>query len=568
MPVHTEKTAENDSHVVAGNQAKEKSTRAAAFSSADSNRTASSKLKHPLHAAENEVAELSAPVRNNDIAQQKNPAANSNSVSQNQTLQLFRDEQEASEKGALFRTLSNQEYALNNQITLLLRGFQNQPTRNNHALMMDDIEDHRTRIKALHVQLVRLVNEYESAKAFPAQQMAYFGAYLGDKLETDEDGPITRVQIMAIFNSVAAKTEALYETVRREHDDEIDDEMPELEAPMLAERSRFLMFMMQGLHDDIGAQQYQALDQNLGARKLKVGRVGPNNLSGGLEDFDRDHLYARKTDDGQVNLDEQDWTTGGGTGIGFLASKFGRAYNRGQNPQRGMIGDMQINMDRDDDLMAIFAGMNDDNTELFSGPKKMTVHHEIGHINSMLEGRSGEGKPMEGKLGNLTDQEEMFNIYGGPRSDRAYGRELGLPERFDHGSLVTYFAEGRGGGGDYEDFMDTINKAKAFNSPAPALVTELRRLVDSNWRKITKGIWFKPDGVKAIKTLLGEPNTVPDLAAIRDAAIENRDTDSSKRHPFTQNFYIALAGLDPADDDSISAVFRLLRPMVVPQTWE
>ncbi|CAN5917061.1 hypothetical protein BH11BAC7_BH11BAC7_24410 [soil metagenome] len=557
MQTYSDHASETDSHAIANGLSKEKSSSASAFPSPE-NHFSSKQITRTLP---DEIAVQPAPSANDNSIYQAKPVASKS----NHPVQLFADEEEAAEKGILFRTLSNRERTYNREITTLLQSFQDTPTQGNHEMLMDEMEERRLEIKKLHVLMVAIVDEFAIANG--GQQRAYFGAYLADKIEMEDEGLITRDQILAVFNSVMAKTEAVIEMVPGLPVED-DDEVPLVAAPMAAERSRFLMYMMQGLHDDMGVEQYRVLNENLGegGRKLKVGRVGSHDLSGGMEDAIRDNQYARKTDDGEINHDDQDWTTGGGTVGGFLRSKFSRPYDRGQNPQRNQIGDMQINMDQGDELLPIFSGLDDDRARLFSPPKKMAVHHEIGHINSMLEGRSGGGKRMTGETRSLTDQEEMYNIWGGPRSDRAYGESLGLPERFDHTSGMSYTGPGSA---RYRDFGLMLNEIKGVNSPNKPLGAEIKRLVDSNWRKITKGIWFKPDGVKDIKALVDVSPANPDFAAISDIAITNRDKPpSTSRHPFTVNFYTALAGIDPGDPASISTAFRALRPMVVPQQWD
>lgn len=494
-----------------------------------------------------------------------------NPIQKSDTIQLFANPDQAREAGRQFAHLSDQEYELNHQITALLQQFQANPTEKSHARMMPRIEEKRLLIKGLHNEMLDLVAEYEAANDTPNLQLAYFQEYLGDVHTEDEEGAITQAEVRNIFNSVMGKTEALTESKWLDEGDEgyeeamegLDpSESPSVEVPLSKERGRFLLFMMQGLKDDMGAKQYKALDENLGDRTLKVNKTGANNLSAGMEDSVRDGQYASKTDDGAIHTDAADWDDGGGTGIGFLESKFSRPYNRAPNPEKDRIGDMQINMDKGDELMPFFTGMQEGSMKLFSPPKKMTVHHEIGHVNSMLEGKSGEGKPMAGKLGKLTDQEEMYNIWGGPRSDRAYGEELDLPKRFDHASLVTYYQSGLGGGGSFEDFNAALNSAKDFTDPVEALVEQLKRLTNSYWGKITE-YRFKPNGVKTIKNL--SKITPPDLAAIQTSAANSRDNQTDDRHEFTQEFYTEVAKINPAPNADNGPLIRTLRTMTVPQ---
>lgn len=494
-----------------------------------------------------------------------------NPIQKSTTIQLFENPDQAREAGRQFASLSDQEYELNHQVTLLLQQFQANPSPKLHARMMPPIEEKRLRIKALHAEMLNLVTEYEAANETPDLQLAYFQEYLGDAHTDDEEGAITQTEVRNIFNSVMGKTEALKETKwLNEGDDGYDEAMeglgegesPRVEIPLSKERGRFLLFMMQGLKDDIGAEQYKALSENLGDRTLKVNKTGVNNLSAGMEDLGRDGAFASKTDDGDVATDADDWDEGGGSGLGFLNAKFSRPYGRTPNPEKDSIGDMQINMDKDDELMPFFTGVQEGQMKLFSPPKKMTVHHEIGHVNSMLEGKSGEGKPMTGKLRKLTDQEEMYNIWGGPRSDRAYGEELGLPQRFDHASLMTYFAEGRLGGGGLEDFDAALNSAKDFTNPVASLVEQLTRLTSSYWGKITD-YRFTPGGVKSIKNLL--KSSPPDLNAIQISAANSRDNETDGRHEFTQRFYTEVAKINPAPNADHGPLIRILRTLTVPQ---
>jgi hypothetical protein len=491
------------------------------------------------------------------------------SQNRQQTIQLFQDDQEATDKGTEFRTLSDQEFALNAEITNLVQTFQADPTAQNHLTMMGEIDTRHATIRGLHAQLVTIVNQYEAAPG--GQQTAFFNAYLSDKPAAfgggahanHGDGNLNHAQIRTLFDSLAAKTVAL---------DLGDDEHPDV---LNTERSRFLMFVMQGLHDSIGVDQYRNLNRNLErdaldpanrlgrARRIMIGRIGPNNLSGGLQDFATDDARSRKTDNGAIAADALHLTNSDQSGTAFLANKFGAGYARTASGTQNQIGDVQVNMDRDNMLLPIFTGMQGGHMRLFSAPKKMTVHHEIGHVNSMLEGRSGGGQLLTGVLGNLTDQEEMYNIWGGPRSDRAYGAELGLPARFDHRSMVAYYGAG---GGDHADFTGAIESGTNFVATLTDIqnqvLAQIRRIVDSNWAPHTKGIWRAPDGVKAIRRLFtpGPAN----LVAVQQAgdAAHNRAGGKNRKEKATA-FYQILHDLDPANKINLIAQHKKLAAMQI-----
>jgi len=320
---------------------------------------------------------------------------------------------------------------------------------------------------------------------------------------------------------------------------------------------------MQGLRDSIGVDQYRNLNRNLGdGRRVRIGRVGPADLSGGVAN-DADLPHSKKTDEGAADEDLGHWAAAGGSGLGYLNRKFANPYPRTANPDRGAIGDVQVNMDRDDLALPIFPGMQGHNMRLFSPPKKTSVHHEVGHLNSMLEGRSGGGRRMIPELGGLTDQEEMYNIWGGPRSDRAYGAELGLPERFNHSSLVGYFGEHSV---QQRDFDSLIEQGQAFTTAIPLpkiqqmVLAEIRRLLNGNWSSKTKGWRSKPAGVRAILALF-TPGP-PTLQAVRDcAAIQLARDSGDKRHPFTTAFYTALVAINAADRNNLLDRYRVLKPM-------
>lgn len=532
MYSYSEKT-ENDSHAAAHVLSGEKSSRAPA-AAAERRDSVSAlhgeirTLESPLQKFQNSKYELNVSQQLNSPGAEKAPA------------QLFEDDIEAAKAGAVFRKLSNKEYDLNREATRLLQFVQSNLVEHNHKLLMKDLEVCRRKIKVLHVSLVDIIQQYE-ADNNGGHQLAFFSAYLAGKVDNEE----LVADIRNIFNGVMAKTDP--------------------NEGMEVARQRFLMFMMQGLSDDIGIEQYRALNENLGHdHRLKIDEHSRFGLSGGLQDKEWDEGFSTKEDDGDIHLDEQLWTQGGGTLVGYLREKLALPYDRQPNPNTDQISDMQLNMDTNDDLLAIFAGVNDeDKIKFFAPPKKMTVHHEVGHMNSMLEGKSGGGKRLGGKFSKLTDQEELYNIWLGPRSDRAYGQSLGYPERFEHQTLITY--SGPGAYDSFDDFKDVFWTANELTASIPELVTgEICRLVNSSWGKVTKGFFNDiPDGVNEIKALVN--GLEPNLVAIREAAIRNRDHGTEKLYPFTREFYNTLAGMDIDNPQAMRALYHRLSVMYVPK---
>ncbi|MFN8714146.1 MAG: hypothetical protein ACK5Z2_14960 [Bacteroidota bacterium] len=473
----------------------------------------------------------------------------------------FADQPTATQEGLRFRTVSDEEYQLNVEINQLLETFQANPTQQKYQAMMVLIEQKRQAIQGKHNTLIGIVDEYEASNQ--PEQTAFFASYLADKPNQFGGGPhanmgdgdLNHGQIEALFNSLRGKTQS---------DPGLNNNQNNS-----VERSRFLVFMLQGMHDNIGVDQYRNLDRNLGMnRNIIIDRGPRNNLLGGVAN-NNDVPDTKKTDNGNVGQDAN-LLLQGGSGLGYLNQKFANGYNRTANPNAGNIGDVQVMMDDNDDVLPIFTGVDQhNNTKLFSGPKKMTVHHEIGHLNSMLEGKGGggQGKKFVGDLRSLTDQEEMYNIWGGPRSDRAYGEELGVPRRTDHTSLIAY--RGDNLGSTHGDFTSVLESAYGFTNTIPQLqtliITEIDRLANSSWRKITSGVWFAPDGVKALRTLLGQNGvSLQQLQARAHQSGQNVDKD---RHGFTQRFYDCVGGINVNNRDSLKTSLVALKQMVVPQAW-
>lgn len=479
-------------------------------------------------------------------------------VAQPKVAQLFNSNIEATQEGIRFRTLSNEETQLNANATVLLEELKEQPTQQKFNTIIPQIEAIRLQIKQRHNQLADIVDVYE--QAIPVRQTAFFGGYFQNQPAQLGTNNLNHVQIQALFDSLRQKT------VAGEDPSFIQDDDNPQPAPHLdTERSRFLFYMLQGLGDAMGIDQYEALDNNLGVRNLVISRIGPNNLQGGLV-RPQDDARSRKTDDGGAGNDQHLFNQAG-SGLGYLRAKFQNPYNRTPNNDIANIQNVQVNMDRDDDVMPFFFGVDQqDALKLYSAPKKTVVHHEIGHINSMLEGVSGSGRALNGDLANLSDQEELHNIWGGPRSDRAYGNALGLPQRFDHASILPYFDDNSITHGD---LVNKLEGAYGFTNTIPQLqvlvIAEIRRLANSTWNKITKGVWSAPNGVKDLREKLELQGVT--LQQLQNSAQQAGQVASNKRHGFTVRFYNCVGGINVNNRDSLKTSLVALKQMVVPQEW-
>ncbi|MCU0432089.1 MAG: hypothetical protein MUC87_01390 [Bacteroidia bacterium] len=464
----------------------------------------------------------------------------------------FATQIEATQKGNEFRQLYDDERVLTDQINVLLDTYKQDPSDNNFDLLTQGIDQRSVLIKQKHDAAVVIVNHYESSGA--QEQTAFFTAYLQHKNAQYGGGPhanhgdndLTHAQIQQLFDSLRQKTDALQNP---------DDDQANLDT----ERSRFLVFVLQGMYDDIGVDQYRNLDRNLGQnRRVKIGRISKSNLSGGLANFQQ-IPQSVKTDDGGVGQDTNLLNQAHGSGLGYLRAKE-QGYNRTANNQSNNITDVQVNMDKDDALIPIFQGVdNQDTNTLFTAPKKFTVHHEVGHINSMLEGKGGSGKRIGGDLSALTDQEELYNIWIGPRSDRAYGESLGLPQRYDHQSGVNYFGQ------------DTLTKRDLdlgiqagegflhrFDHYHPLLRDEIRRVANLDWNSKTRGTGNVPDGVLRIRNALNQNQTLQQIIPI---ATQEATRSSWFRKEYTQNFYNAISTIDVQNKANMKQKLNLLQRM-------
>lgn len=446
-----------------------------------------------------------------------------------QPIQMFEDEGASRKKANRFMQWSDEERNIVTLANKFLTKFSKIPTQQMHGEMLEEIERFRQEMKYCHAKMVEIFDEYELAD--PQMQ-----GYFWDELQQinpqatgilpsspEEQEPMGAMDKMGVFNRIMEQTK-----------------LAGNDQSLAPYRSRFLTFAMQGMQDNLGVAQYGLLDQLLGEREIKIDLNSRSNLSGGMEVFEHSE-FARKTNPHDQNQLNDEFEMTGGTGMAYLHSKDLEQDMRMPNPNRDQIGNMQVNMDTGNELMPIFAGDKKGNPELFTCPKKMAVHHEVGHMISMLQGKSGQGHKPPNQMTSMSDQEEMYNIWEGPRSDRVYCEEMGLPTRFDHGSLNPYF--GQYGNDEYDDFAEPLKKGHRFlNNPAELrekIETEVKRLVYSSWgSKVQNG--FTPSGVSKMRPFFGN-FSIEDAIKI---AKEVRTQISNDRDPFTQKFYNLVAALD------------------------
>jgi hypothetical protein len=336
------------------------------------------------------------------------------------------------------------------------------------------------------------------------------------------------------------------------------------------ERSLFLTFMLQGLRDDMGVDQYRKLNHHLGKnRKIVINRGVTNDMQGGINEKDNIE-WSRKTDTGDKENDQKIFKETG-SGLKFLKKKFEAAYPRESNPEKDRIGNAEVNMDVNNELFPIMMGVDkEDKAKLFAAPKKMALHHEIGHLISMLQGLAGGGKA-KGKftiqeLGSLTDQEEMYNIWGGPRSDRAYGQSLGFPRRFNHGSIVAYDGNIKKAN-YYNSISGALASGFAFTHTLPELqelvIREIRRLLDSSWGGVTQ--WrFTPEGVKEMREYLKRKDF--SLHGLIQTASRHYKQAEINRHEFVKEFYWIIKDLHISHSELGETLVKL-KKMRVPKEW-
>lgn len=459
----------------------------------------------------------------------------------------MKDEEEASTAAKVFLGLTSDEAKLLTAINENLAKFSLKPDEGLFDETEELIKKAKKEIGLISENHAAIVRDY--AQAQPEVRSAFIRTFFAGlpedfgkgKYEPEglDDEPTYDVKwLQSLFDTLVARTAA-----------QSEDEEPY--------RFRYLAYALQSMGDAIGANQIRHLLALVGKdRKIIIGEGVRTDMSAGPVDL-ADNAKATKTDSGKPEDDKALMAQAQGNLYVFMQLKYGKEIEREANPKAQEIGDVQVNLDKDTYLFPIFAGIADERVFLFTTPKFVSVHHENGHLISMLQGKAGLGNQHKYKeaLASLTSQEEAFNIFGSPRSDRAYAEHLKLPVRFDHKSLVTYM-EGVSNWQDWVNLLEQSTKLTAGAVPElqKAAAQDLELLVAANWSSKTK-YKSKPKGVIAIGTAMSKVNKADQkLLAARTSAIESRRQESSRRTKTTQDLYDLLAGLDVADYGSLATL--------------
>jgi hypothetical protein len=218
-------------------------------------------------------------------------------------------------------------------------------------------------------------------------------------------------------------------------------------------------------------------------------------------------------------------------------------------------------MDRDDLLLPVFGGVRGGEAELYAPQKHTTVHHEIGHVINFLEGRAGFGRAVPQGMEALGDQEEMYNIYGAPRSDFRYHASLGHPSRFTHDLMRLNMQH------DYQSMLDMLKTTYRRSNDLQSLRQKVLALVQNiamsqQWRQQAWGFKVeKPAGVRSIRNALGQQglNQQQILQNVQASAQGALQRASSRRKPATTRFYTILSTMNPRDKNNLIDTLMALK---------
>ncbi|MES2041803.1 MAG: DUF4157 domain-containing protein [Pseudomonadota bacterium] len=103
-----------------------------------------------------------------------------------------------------------------------------------------------------------------------------------------------------------------------------------------------------------------------------------------------------------------------------------------------------------------------------------------------------------------------------------------------------------------------VTDTPALAAAKAASLNKIRQIATKYWGKYTS--WkFTPEGVSAIRDIVGSQNTAPDetsnaLALVKARAITDLARQSDKRKPLTTAFYTTLSGMNIQNIDSLNTV--------------
>ncbi|HET6991337.1 MAG TPA: DUF4157 domain-containing protein, partial [Bacteroidia bacterium] len=196
-------------------------------------------------------------------------------------------------------------------------------------------------------------------------------------------------------------------------------------------KRRFLSYVLQGMKFPSGEGRFTELMGLLGGRNIEINQMllGP---SAGLQNPDVENVMGEKTNVRDRNADAELLEQHDGNLSEFIRAKAAGGDQRTANPLRVGIGNVAVNMERNQTVFPIFYGHTaTKDVQAFTAPMFAANHHELGHVINKLKGKAGVHADRydhrDGALSNLTDEEEVHNISLDQYSDKAMSTDLQLP---------------------------------------------------------------------------------------------------------------------------------------------
>lgn len=471
--------------------------------------------------------------------------------------QLFPNQQTARRRAQDFKAEMDAAEQLMAQLNTHLRAFSATPTPQHHAQVIAWKQSNHQQLVGHHNTMAAIIQEYEQAQ--PSERQTFINEYLGQLPGNFGQGAFETPSSQGAIGGFTAPYSnqnafTMFDTLVNQ------TQMQQGNTEAIYKR-RFLAFSLQGMKNEVGMNQIASLVNLMGQRTMKVEKQGPINLSAGLETAQE--ALGTRTDVYNAPADQLLATQAGGNVLTYLQNRFQQGYPRTANQQAANIGNLQVNMDRDDLLLPVFGGVRGGEAELYAPQKHTTVHHEIGHVINFLEGTAGFGRAVPPGMKALGDQEEMYNIYGAPRSDFRYHADLGHPSRFTHKLMRLNMQD------DYQDMLDmlkdTYRHSHDLNSLRQKVYDAVRNIaVSEDWRQQAQAWGFKlekPSGVGSIRNALGQQGLTHQqiLQNVQASSHRALQRASSRRKPATTSFYTILSTLNPTDKNNLIDTLMALK---------
>lgn len=468
--------------------------------------------------------------------------------------QLFPNQQTARRRAQDFNAEMTAAEQLMAQLNTHLRTFSATPTRQHHAQVIAWMQSNHQQLVGHHNAMAAVMQEYEQAQ--PSERQTFINEYLGQLPGNFGQGAFETPSSQGTIGGFAAPYSnqnafTMFDTLVNQ------TQMQQGNTDTIY-KWRFLAFALQGMKNAVGMNQIASLVNLMGQRTMKVEKQGPINLSAGLESAQE--ALGTRTDIYNAPADQLLATQAGGNVLTYLQNRFQQGYPRTANQQAANIGNLQVNMDRDDLLLPVFGGVRGAEAELYAPQKHTTVHHEIGHVINFLEGTAGFGRAVPPGMKALGDQEEMYNIYGAPRSDFRYHASLGHPSRFTHKLMRLNMQD------DYQGMLDmlkdTYHNSNDLNSMQQKVFAVVQDIaMNAQWFWQAKGFNAKPSGVGDIRNALGQQglnhqHILQNVQANAQSALQQA---SSRRKPATTRFYTILSTMNPTDKNNLIDTLMALK---------